>query len=156
MKFLKTSLIVIIIISVVLLFTNYYSYIFAKSVDGEIVGVERVTEPAAVIGGGSLTPQQMYSFAVAIRDKETGTIFTASSEDRQWAVAKKGFCANAKFYPYPPWNLEKSGTYFRARLIELRDCNNLLGSGGVEATQQPAETPVPTPAPPESAPTATP
>lgn len=139
---------ILVLIGVVFGFTNYYSYIFSKSVDGEIIGVERVTEPAAIIGG-ALTPQQMYSFAVAIRDKETGTIFTASSEDRQWAVAKKGFCAIAKFYPYPPWNLEKSGTYFRARLIELRDCNNMLSS-------QVGQNPAPAPDAAQPAPTATP
>ncbi len=150
MKFLRTALIVVAVLAVFLLFTTYYSYIFAKTVNGEIIGVERVTEPTAIIAG-NLTPQQMYSFAVAIRDKETGTIFTASSEDRQWAVAKKGFCANAKFYPYPPWNLEKSGTYFRARLIELQDCNNLLGSQGAQA---PAPSEAPSAAQP--APAATP
>ncbi len=98
-----------------------YSYLFSKTIAGEIIELERVTDPSAIVSGAGLQPSQLYSFAVAIRD-ESGQIHTASAEDRQWAVAKKGYCVEAKFYPYPPWNLEKSGTYHNARLIQMMDC----------------------------------
>jgi hypothetical protein len=103
----------------------FYEYIFAKQVLGEIVKVERVTQTNTLIAanGGSqaLAPEQLFSFAVAIRDSQ-GEIHTASTEDRQWAVAQAGQCVEAKFLAYPPWRLEKAGTYFGARLIRLFDC----------------------------------
>jgi hypothetical protein len=103
--------------------TKYYSFIFARTVDGPIEEVERVTQPTAILGGGpGLAPNQIYSFAVSIRDTKTGEIVTSSSEDRQWAVAHKGQCAKAKFFPYVPWDFEKAGTYFGARLLHLHDC----------------------------------
>ncbi len=103
-------------------FTKYYSWIFSHTVEGQIFQVERVTQPTMVVGSAVVaSPAAMFSFAVAIRDKD-GKIFTASSEDRQWAVAQKGLCVEAKFYPYPPWDLDKGGTYMNARLIGLKDC----------------------------------
>lgn len=101
---------------------KYYSIVFARDVTGEVVGVERVTQPETIISsGGSLPNSQVFSFAVAIRD-QSGEIVTASTEDRQWAVVQKGQCAEAKFLRYPPWHLEKAGTYFGARLLKLMDC----------------------------------
>lgn len=102
---------------------KYYSYVFAKEVEGEIFGIERVTQPQAVVATqpNAIAPEQLFSFAVAIRDSK-GEIFTASSEDRQWAVVQKGQCAIAKFLPYAPWEFAKSGTFHGARLIKLYEC----------------------------------
>lgn len=120
-KVLRRLLLAICIIALFWGVLANYSFVFSKVVTGEIMEVERVTQPSTVIGG-AMTPEQMYSFAVMIRS-ETGEIFSASSEDRQWAVAKKGYCVEARFYPYPPWNLEKADTYFNARLVKvLSDC----------------------------------
>ncbi len=146
---MRTTLIVIVLVAAIFIFFNYYQFIFAKTVDGEIVGVERVTEPTTVIGG-TMTPQMMYSFAIAVREETTGKIYTASTEDRKWAVAKKGYCARVILYPYPPWQLGKSGEYFGARLEELRDCKNLLGkgapaSGAAAGAIEPATEPMPQP-----------
>lgn len=152
-RFARTALIIIGLAAVVWFVIAYYPFIFSKTVSGEIVAVERVTEPTAVIGGGNLTPAQMYSFAIAIREEKTGTIYTASTEDRKWAVAKKGFCASVILYPYAPWQLGKSGEYFNARLDELRDCNNLLGKN-LEVTPQAA--PAQAPAAIQPAPAGTP
>lgn len=102
---------------------NYYPYIFARTVVGKIVGVDNVLQPTTIVQGnsnGSL-PKQLFSFAVGIQD-DKGEIVTASSEDRQWAVVQKGQCAEAKFFPYAPWDLSKSGTYFGARLLKLYEC----------------------------------
>ena len=123
------SIILAILVFVLIAFVGirFYSYVFAKTVQGEVVGVERVTQPAAIINNGD-APQsnaQMFSFAVAIRDAKSGEIFTGSSEDRQWAVVQKGQCAIAKFFPYPFWELDKSGTYHGTRLIQLFDCAKL-------------------------------
>ena len=100
---------------------NYYSFIFSKKVNGEILEIERVTSPTAILG--TVPSEQVFSFAVAIK-QDDGEILTASTEDRQWAVAKKGMCVESRFYPYPPWDLKKSGTYANARLIRLKDCSN--------------------------------
>ncbi|MBO9665331.1 MAG: hypothetical protein J7501_00770, partial [Bdellovibrio sp.] len=101
----------------------YYSVIFSKTVVGEITGVERVELPVALIArsGGDIN-SQVFSFAIGIKDDKTGQIYTASSEDRQWAVASKGQCAEAVFLPYPPWQFTKRDTYFGARLIKLYEC----------------------------------
>jgi hypothetical protein len=117
----------------------YYPYVFSRTVKGEVVAIERVTAPSMIITGSgaglpsgaqgnppgnSVSPAQIYSFAIAIRESGSREIVTASSEDRQWAVVQKGQCAEAKFFPYPPWKLDKSGTYFGARLIGLTDAKD--------------------------------
>jgi hypothetical protein len=119
-KFVYLLLALIFLAGGGLILQNNYSLIFSKHVTGEIVDVQRVNSNLAVVGAGS-GDLGLFSFAVAIRDSD-GRIHTASSEDRQWAVAKQGFCVDAIFYPYPPWNFEKAGTYMNARMIQLRDC----------------------------------
>lgn len=100
-----------------------YSVIFAKSVIGEVTGVEKVELPVALMArsDGDIT-SKVFSFAIGIKDAKTGEIYTASSEDRQWAVVEKGQCAEAKFLPYPPWEFSKQGTFFGARLVKLYEC----------------------------------
>jgi hypothetical protein len=99
---------------------RYYAYVFAKTVRGEVARVERVNESMIVANPG-VPASQLFSFAVSIRDAK-GEYHTASSEDRQWAVVRTGQCVEARFYPYPPWHLDKSGTYHGARLIRLFEC----------------------------------
>ena len=112
---------------------RFYPYIFAKSVNGHILNIERVTAPDAIIASGrAIPPEQLFSVAVSIKDS-AGEIHTASSEDRQWAVAQTGQCAEAKFFPHPPWNLQKSGTYFGARLLRLYECTNSPGTAPTPA-----------------------
>jgi hypothetical protein len=121
-KKLLLGLIGILLILTGTICIRYYSFVFARHVEGEIIGIDRVTQPSMVIGAGSQIPaSQVFSFALAIRDKN-GEIVTASSEDRQWAVVEKGQCAEAKYFPYPFWELDKSGTYFGARLLKLYNC----------------------------------
>lgn len=129
MKALKrvfyTFLFVICIGALGYMMINYYSYVFAKTIEGQVYEIERVTQPTMVVTGqttvGTADSSILYSFAVAIRDT-TGKIYTASSTDRQWAVVHKGMCVEAKIYPYPPWDLEKGNTYFNARLLSQREC----------------------------------
>ncbi len=104
---------------------NFWPYIFAKTIQGEVMKVERLIEPVAVLTEQNQPSDKIFSFAVAIKDRHTGEIFTASTEDRQWAAVQgEGLCAKAKFFPYPPWNFQKSGTYFGARLLGLWSCKD--------------------------------
>lgn len=138
---------------------KYYSYLFARNVTGEILGIERVTQPTTIVGGSVPIPNsQIFSFAIAVKDAKSGEIVTASSEDRQWAVALKGQCAEAKFLAYPPWQLDKAGTYFGARLMRLFECEKKESpsSGAKPEATSPSSSPTtstesepntPTPAP---------
>lgn len=103
-----------------------YPYIFAKTIDGVVERVERVNLNVALMQSTGNPNEkfnsELYSFAVAIRSPD-GVIHTASAEDRQWAAVSTGVCVKAKFFPYPPWQLDKSGTYYGARLLESRVCN---------------------------------
>ena len=110
---------------------NYWSIIFSKTVQGRVEAVEKLQIPVAVIGGSqnnSLGSRELFSFAVAIRQEDGDTV-TASSEDRQWTVISKGMCVKAKLFPYPPWDFEKGGTYFNARLLDPYDCPPSLKEG---------------------------
>lgn len=101
---------------------RFYEFVFAKTITGEILKVERVNQNQSMITSGRAVPaEQLFSFGVAIRDIKS-EIHTASSEDRQWSVAQPGQCVEARFFPYPPWDLEAAGTYHNARLIRLFDC----------------------------------
>lgn len=122
-KFFKLLLVLVIVVGVCWGVIEYWSVIFSKTVTGEITGVERVEIPVALISRAeSNINEKVFSFAIGIKDTKTGEILTAASEDRQWAVAQKGQCAEAVFLPYPPWKFTKRGTYFGARLIRLYEC----------------------------------
>lgn len=97
-----------------------YSWVFSKRVKGKIVNVERVTDPSAVISA-RVTEEQLHSYAILIQGQD-GKLYTASSEDRKWQVAKKGYCVDTLLYRYPPWNFNKANTFFNARLDELSLC----------------------------------
>lgn len=113
---------VLILLAIGYSLINYWPYIFAKTVTGKVLRVERVTEVTALINmPQAVDPAQMYSFAVSIRD-DRGEIWTSSGDDRKWAVVQAEQCVEARFYPYPPWELGKSGTYNNARLIRIFDC----------------------------------
>jgi hypothetical protein len=121
----RMALIIIIFAFLILsgtLFVKYYSVIFSRRVKGVVQKVERVDMNVALLQSGrsQLNPQ-VFSFAVAIKE-DSGEIVTASAEDRQWAVVQAGQCAEAVYYPYPPWNFEKANTYFGARLEKLSEC----------------------------------
>lgn len=126
MKSALTSFLVFIVLIVSgYLLINYWSYIFALEVEGTIHKVERVNSQTAILNAGpsQIQDKTLFSFAVSVR-RSDGEYITSSTEDRQWAVAQPGQCVTAKFYPYPPWQLEKAGTYYNARLLRLRDCES--------------------------------
>ena len=111
---------------------RYYSYIFARVLDGKVVAVSRVVS-------------EVEGYVVAIRVPGEGVV-TARTDDPRWALVNVGQCAQAKFFPHPPWNLSDAGTYYRATLLLIRDCvaadDVALPAGDV--TSPP---PVPEPAP---------
>jgi hypothetical protein len=118
------SFMTVIVLGVVgFVLIRFYSYIFAQTVDGQVFEIERVTQPMMIVGSQVATsdPSILYSYTVSIKDK-AGVIHTATSTDRQWAVVRKGICVEAKIFPYPFWNLDKSGTFFNARLLQQKEC----------------------------------
>ncbi len=117
-----------------------YSYIFSKTVEGQVYEIRRVNQPNLVVGNATMVnPGIMHSYAVAIRTLD-GKIVTASGEDRKWEVVQKGICVNATFYPYPPWDFEKGGTYARARLNEMKECSGEYQNlGALPANSAPTE-----------------
>lgn len=125
MKYIKGILISVVVLAALIFYFKYWSFVHSRKVEGVIVKVERVQLNIALMQqepGEKINPQ-LFSFAVAVKDS-SGEIVTSSAEDRQWAVAQPGQCAEARFYPYPPWNLNKAGTYFNARLDKLWDCSS--------------------------------
>ena len=125
-KILTALLAAGVVLGILYFVVTNWGYVFSVSVEGTIVAVERVTPPVAIVNNGApgtSATSGMFSFAVAVRDSK-GVIHTASSEDRQWAVARAGNCVTATFYPYAPCNLKKDGTYYNARLDQLRDCKD--------------------------------
>ena len=99
-----------------------WSFVFKKRIVGELVTVERVIAPVAIISSGSEPlNKENFSFSIAIKDLKTTEIHMASSEDRQWAAAQKGNCVVAAFFPYPPWSFSRGMTSHNARLLRNFD-----------------------------------
>lgn len=131
-----------VLIAVVWVVLANYSFVFSKKIKGQVIDVERVVEPTALLGRG-LPAEQVFSYAIVLR-AEDGTIYSSSSEDRQWAIAKKGYCVETRIYPYPPWDLEKANTYHNARLLKILDCEQLkLKEGALPHITDPTATPTP-------------
>jgi hypothetical protein len=131
-RYLKFLLIVIVVCLLGYFFIAYYSFIFSRKVVGKIEKVEKVQLNVALMTSSGTAAQklnnEMYSFAVAIRQAD-GEIVTSSATDRQWAVAQPGQCAVAIYYPFPPWQLYKTSTYYGAKLEKLYDCQASATSG---------------------------
>lgn len=121
-KFLYILILLTLLGAVLYLVATNYSYIFSKKIEGQVLELDRVTQPTVVMGSAAVKADNvLYSFAVAIRT-DKGEIFSGSSEDRQWSIVQKGLCVVARFYPYPFWDLDKSGTYYNVRMVQLKDC----------------------------------
>lgn len=99
---------------------NNWSWVFAKKIKGRILDVQRVTNPNAIITSRA-SEAQIHSYAVLIQGDD-GKLYTASTEDRQWQVAQKGYCVTALLYRYPLWDFERANTFFNARLEQLEIC----------------------------------
>lgn len=117
--FINLLVVCLLLVGAGIFVVTNFAWIFSKNVQGEVIEIERITTPEAVLG--SVTRSQLHSYAVLIQDRE-GVMFTASSEDRQWQVVKKGFCVLATLYRYPPWDLERGGTFYNARLKQVYKC----------------------------------
>ncbi|MGE3974248.1 MAG: hypothetical protein AB7F59_06960 [Bdellovibrionales bacterium] len=122
-QYIKVLIGVLVILALGYGFVAFYPYIFAKTVVGKVEKIERIDLNVALMQNNAQDRMnsQLFSFAVAIQSSD-GTIHTASTEDRQWAAVSPGVCVTAKFFPYPPWNLEKSGTFYGARVLETHVC----------------------------------
>lgn len=133
MKFLnvlkKAVILVVVALLFVWVFGTNYSFVFKKRIVGEVFAVERIgLEGVAVVTGNTqqVNPQ-VFSFSLGIKDKKTGEIYMASSEDRQWAAVSKGNCVVAAYFPYPPWELSKGNTNKNARLLRnFENCDQMV------------------------------
>lgn len=119
MSALKSLIVIVILGGICIFAVQYYPWLFGKTVEGEIIEVERVTMPNAVIG--KVDKFQMHSYAVLVQDKN-GDMHTSSSEDRRWEVAKKGMCVITLFYRHPPWQLQSAGAFYNARVQKIFRC----------------------------------
>jgi hypothetical protein len=137
--FTRWLIVAVVLIGSVVFVIRNYSWVFAKKVKGRVLNVERVTDPASILGSRP-TEAQLHSYAILIQGHD-GRLYAASSDDRQWQVVKKGYCVEALLYRYPPWNLDKANTYFNARIDQLSLC-----PGETELPDQPA---IPPPEKPE-------
>ncbi len=130
MKALKKWLLSILIFMGIVLMASvylvYYSYFHSRTVVGPVSGVKQLLENTAFVAGSADPSTKIYSFAVGVKDTKTQEIVTGSSEDRQWGVVKDGQCVEAIFFPYPPWNLQKAGTYFNVRVQKLYDTCDVI------------------------------
>lgn len=119
MKFTRILLLIVVLVGVLAFVIVRFDWVFAKSVTGRLVNVERVTDPNAIISS-RVTQAQMHSYAILIQGDD-GKLYTTSSDDQRWQVAKKGYCVRALLYRYPPWNLNQIG-FFNARLDDIQVC----------------------------------
>ncbi len=119
--FIRVFLFLILLIGAGVGLVSFYPYLFAREITGLVMGVQPIDVPYSMLAPTSANapPKPKLSFSVAIKDKVTSEILTGSTEDGQWAVVKEGQCATAKFFPHPPWDLQKAGSYFGTRLIRL-------------------------------------
>lgn len=144
-RLLYTILFFVLLFGLGYVFVEFYPFIFSRKVHGVIVSVDRVQLNVSLMQAtDEKVNPQIFSFAIAVREA-SGEIVTASAEDRQWAAANKGLCVEAVFYPYPPWKVMKSGTYFNARLDRLYEC-----PPGMNTLPPPAPVGSPPPPPPEA------
>ncbi|MEK6554809.1 MAG: hypothetical protein AABZ31_06195, partial [Bdellovibrionota bacterium] len=91
-SFVTIFIALVLVVSVVYFVLAKWSFVFSKTVTGRIEAIEKFEIPVALIGGQSGSAnKELFSFAIAIR-QEDGQIFTASTEDRQWAAVLKGIC----------------------------------------------------------------
>lgn len=121
MKIVKWILGFVVLVGLGIVGINYYSFIFSKQVNGVVIDVQKVELSNTILTRQVGDLPYMHSFAIAIKIN-SGEIMTSSAEDRQWAVVKAGQCVEARFFPYPPWDFQKAGTFFGARLLKLSDC----------------------------------
>ena len=132
--FRKWALILIGLALVVWIFGFNWSFIFKKRVIGEVVAAERVNAGAVAVVTNGTEPlnAQVFSFSVGIKDRKSGEIFMASSEDRQWAAVQKGNCVVAAYFPYPPWSVMKANTSHNARLLRnFTGCDQMPEVDGI-------------------------
>ncbi len=122
LSFAKVSfsriLIGLVVVFLIWMVAGNWSFVFKKRIVGQVVTVERVMAPVAIINNaGDALNKENFSFSIGIKDLHTTEIHVASSEDRKWAAVQPGNCVVAAFFPYPPWNLSRGTSDHNARLL---------------------------------------
>lgn len=136
MKSLKSLIVVLIGAFVILLasglFIQHYSWLFAKRIRGQVIEIESSAVPSTQTTNGSSETAPTTVFTVLIEASD-GKMYTSTTTDEQWKVVRKGYCAQVLLYRYPPWDLERAGTFFNARLRQLYRCDEAGGPPKMEA-----------------------
>ncbi len=127
-KFIIGLILLFVFIAVgIAAYVEYYHILFARTVTGEVISVQKVDASVDVLAStkqGETIGARLFSYAVAVEDPVTREILVASSEDRRWATVEKGNCVTARFFPYPPWRLDRTGAYFNAQVITfMKTCD---------------------------------
>lgn len=114
--FLVGSFVVIVPLFIIfVLFANpIYKYSTSETISAKVSEINTVN-PGVVLNNIG------FSSAILLQSFD-GKIISTSSEDRQWMIVKQGQCVKAKLFKYAPWNFEKAGTFYGARLIQIINC----------------------------------
>jgi prepilin-type N-terminal cleavage/methylation domain-containing protein len=94
--------------------------LFRKNCAGKVTGISNLSGQVNTVIG-RVIPSATFSFAVEMDiGKE---IINFSSEDRQFATIEKGDSISVAIFKYPPWVLDKAGTYHNGRLLKKYKIN---------------------------------
>lgn len=102
--------------------STLYGYMYSKDVTGQVESVTSAMPEGALV---SSTQESIFQASVMIK-LSNGEFTTFSTDDRQWAsllgAKANGKCVSAKVFPYAPWQIDKAGTYYGGRLLNVKNC----------------------------------
>lgn len=113
--------VLIVIVGAGFFVVTNWGFVFSKVVTGEVLNVERVNDPQAIITS-RVTREQLHLYSILLHNDSDNKMYAATSEDPQWQSIKKGFCVQARLYRYPPWRLSLANTYYNARILDPSAC----------------------------------
>jgi prepilin-type N-terminal cleavage/methylation domain-containing protein len=96
---------------------------FRKNCEGRVTGISNLSGQVSTIvtGRNNVFPGAAFSFAVEM--SVGNEIVNFSAEDRQFATIEKGDSISVAIFKYPPWVLDKAGTYHGGRLLRKYKIN---------------------------------
>lgn len=115
------KMLILITLSLIMLIAIAYCDLLYKITTSETVLAKVVSIDNIQPNFMANQSQAIFSSAILLQ-KSNGDLISVTSEDRQWFVIKKDMCVRTKFFKYPFWNFDKSGTYYGARLLKVEPC----------------------------------
>jgi prepilin-type N-terminal cleavage/methylation domain-containing protein len=95
---------------------------FRKNCIGKVTNISNLSgQVTTIVGKNNVYPGAAFSFAIEMSANNEFVNF--SSEDRQFATIEKGDSISVAFFKYPPWNMDKAGTYYGGRLLKKYKIN---------------------------------